>query len=521
MNRVFTQAALATVLLSATMFTSAASADSSTDNSSDSNTSEADRQAIAKQIQAASQGVAGDRSMRASTDPERDEFAKEQLGYGYGLQAYLYGLPSLRLEEFRFSSAQLTTLLGRSGMMAFSESANDGVQYNEWLHVRQLQNPKTRSGGSPNVDTLYSTAFYDLAAEPLVLALPAVGERYYTIQIVDANLSNVAYLGTRTTGQAAGDYLLAGPDWQGELPDGMQLLRLPSNQGFIAMRILVDGPKDVSNVIAVQNQFTMLPLAVQQGIRQPGNLPAIAEANKAGELSAYRRIVELAQRNPPQDAGSLGIWDSLAHIGMYLDRPFDAGSIDPAIKRGMLRAEQSAADIIAWKVKNRGYKSKTMWNVDTRGGSFGQDYLARAEGAIQGLVVHDPQEGMYFHSYHDGQGLPLDGSHDYTLHFEAGYLPPVDAFWSLTIYTSDFNLIDNPIDRYSIGDRSKGLHYNDDGSLTLNIQSTPPKEGTANWLPAPEGETFRLNFRMYVPKPVMRDESQLEKYLPPIIKSEP
>lgn len=474
---------------------------------------------IALQIMQAQQGISADKSMRASTDPKRDESAKEELGYALGLQAYLYGLPALRLEEFRSSTASTTPLLQRYRLMRFSESANDGVQYNEWLHVRQLQNPKVKRGGSPNVDTLYSTAFYNLAIGPQLLTVPAVSGRYYTIQFVDANLSNVAYIGTRTTGSGAGQYLLVGPDWQGTAPEGTVLLRLPTPEGLMAMRILVDGPDEVDRVIAIQDQFGLQPLASDHGERDISKGPAVPAVDKTGELSAYRRIVELVQRNPPQDPGSLGLWQSLAYIGMSLDQPFDPDYIDPAIKRGMVRAEATAADIIAWKVKNRGYKSRTLWSVDTRGGNFGQDYLARAESAIQGLMVHDPEEAMVFQSYHDGQGELLDGGNNYTLHFEADQLPPVDGFWSITIYNSEFNLVDNPINRYSIGDRTEGLQYNDDGSLTLSIQSSQPKEGSANWLPSPEGGGFRLNFRMYQPKPVMRDKAVLENYLPPLIKN--
>ena len=476
------------------------------------------KQTLAQQIKLYSQGAAADKSMRASTSSERDELAKEELGYAVGLQAYIYGLPSLRLEEFRYSSVRLAELLHNNGIMTFNDSVRDGVQYNEWLHVRELQSAKVKSGGSPNVDTLYSTAFYQLATGPLVLSVPAINDRYYTIQFVDSNLSNVAYIGIRTTGADAGRYLLAGPDWEGTPAEGIELLRLPTNEGFMAMRILVDGPDDLKNVTDLQDRFDLQPLQKQQEHTETSNVMAIVPPDKTGELSSYRRIVELAQRNPPKDSGTLSLWQSLAYIGLFLDKPFIPESIDPAIKRGMSRAESTAADILAWKVKNRGYKSRNFWSVDDRGGRFQQDYLARAESAVQGFIVHDPEEAMVFQAYHDGQGELLNGSEGYTLHFKADYLPPVEAFWSITVYTSSFNLVDNPIDRYSIGDRTEGLRYNDDGSLTLYIQPTRPEMGDSNWLPTPLGDTYRLNFRMYQPQPVMLDKTLQDYYLPPLVK---
>ncbi len=127
-------------------------------------------------------------------------------------------------------------------------------------------------------------------------------------------------------------------------------------------------------------------------------------------------------------------------------------------------------------------------------------------------------EGMYFHAYHDGKGELLNGGEDYTLHFPADYLPPVKAFWSLTAYTDDYNLVENDSGRYSVGDRSRGLKYNPDGSLTIHVQFTTPAEGASNWLPTPEGDLFRVNFRMYMPKPVMKEKDKLEAYLPPLVK---
>jgi len=458
------------------------------------------------------------KSMRASTDPERDKTAKEELGYALGMQAYLYGIPSLRLEEFRFGMHRVGSIASMLGTSHLMKGIGDGVQFNELLHVRVLSTPELKVGLTPNVDTTYSSMFYDLRTRPLVLSVPEIKDRYYSVQIVDAYLSNAAYIGTRATNSEAGKYLLVGPDWQEGIPEGLIPIRLPTNEGFLAIRILVDGQVDLAKVVEIQDQFDIRPLAASERHSEVILPVDVPKPNEDGELSQYRRIVELAQRNPPRDPRTLSMWQSFEYIGLSLDRPFDSNSIDPAIKKGMQRALKSTTDVIAWKVKYRGYKSKSKWNVDLRGGSYQQDYLARAEGAIQGLIVHDSDEGMYFHTYHDGKGELLNGGDDYKLHFTADYLPPVKAFWSLTAYTDDYNLVENDSGRYSVGDRSRGLKYNPDGSLTIHVQSTPPAEGASNWLPTPEGDLFRINFRMYMPEPVMKEKDKLEAYLPPLVK---
>lgn len=460
-----------------------------------------------------------DKALRASTDPQRDERAKEELGYSLGMQAYTYGLPSLRFEEFRFGLNRLAKAYAKKGLSTFSASSLDGGQFNEIIHVRMLSTPSLKLGVTPNNDTMYSSCFYQLKDEPLVLSIPNITDRYYSVQIVDGNLSNAAYIGTRATQARAGQYALVGPEWKGELPEGMTRIEVPTNEGFFAIRILVDGDEDTTAVAALQDQFTVSPLSSVLGESVVVSREEFPVPNTEGELSDYARIVDFAQRNPPQTQAGLAIWDSFQHLGMSLDDPFTPADIDPAIKKGMQRSISATKDLIAWKVKYRGHKSKNMWNIDLVGGNYGQDYLARAEGSIQGLVVHNAAEGMYFHTYHDGDGDVLSGDRAYSLTFSADYLPPVNAFWSLTGYTDDYNLVENDLQRYSIGDRTAGLKYNSDGSLTLRVQSTPPKEGVSNWLPSPEGGMFRLNLRMYMPKQDVLNKKSIEQYVPPLLKA--
>lgn len=195
---------------------------------------------------------------------------------------------------------------------------------------------------------------------------------------------------------------------------------------------------------------------------------------------------------------------------------FDAKNLDPSIQRGLARAVQAGIDIVKWKVKFRGTQSENKWNVDFVGGSYGTDYLARAEGAVQGLFVHSPEEAVYFHTYSDSKNEPLIGKNTYKLHFEKGQLPTTSefGFWSITMYGDDYQLVGNDINRYSIRKSTQGLKYNEDGSLDLYIQATPPEGNESNWLPTPKEGIFRLNFRVYLPDQSVRQWSTVEQYLP-------
>jgi len=454
-------------------------------------------------------------AMQASIDPERDKKAKEELGYIIGAQAYLYGISGLRMEEYRYGVNRLFNLVRRMNPDRVSDVGEDGVTYNEWSYLRILPNPNMKIGGSPNCDTLYGGVFYKLDKEPMVLTVPEIKDRYFSIQITDAFMSNDGYINPERK-HGPNNYLIVGPQWKGTVPRGLIPVRVHCNEGIIAVRILIDGPHEETVVNEIQARFDARPLSNYMNPGKPLKREPILKPDDSGELSEYRRIVRIAHRNPPQKDVDRTAWESFKYIGMSLDRPFDPDTIDPDIKRGMKRAIDTTHDIVAWKVKTRGYKSKSNWSVDRIGGSFGQDYLRRTVGVIQGLFIHDPSEALYFLTYHDEKGRLLNGDKRYTLHFDARHLPPVDAFWSITLYDKSYNLVENPINRYAISDRTKGLKHNRDGSLTIIMQSERPGKDDANWLPTPKGDNFRLTFRMYKPRKVMLAPDRLEDYLPPI-----
>jgi hypothetical protein len=473
--------------------------------------------AISTVVKLADADLSPNPAMQTSFDPERDEKAREELGYIIGSQAYLYGISGLRLENFRYGMRQLFKLAGRMNPDRINDVGEDGLIYNEYGYLKKLPNANMRFGASPNQDTLYGGIFYKVDKEPLVFTVPEIKGRYFNLQITDAFFSNDMYLNSKKdTGPYT--YLIMGPYWKGRVPENMIPVRLNCNEGYLAVRILVDGPHEYKLGNEIQAGFDAQPFTQYLTPDKPGKKEPIVKPDDSGDLSVYRRIVQIAHRNPPVKKIDQVAWESFQYIGMSLTQPFDPETIDPAIKRGMKRAIDSVHDIVAWKVKSRGYQAKTNWRVDLLGGSYGQNYLRRTESVVQGLFLHDPKEALYFLTYHDKNGELLNGDGNYTLHFQADQLPPVNEFWSITLYDKSYNLVENSIQRFAIGDRTKGLTYNKDGSLTLYLQSEKPESGESNWLPTPAGDNFRLTFRMYKPKEVMFNPETLEHYLPPVIK---
>ena len=224
-------------------------------------------------------------------------------------------------------------------------------------------------------------------------------------------------------------------------------------------------------------------------------------------------------RNPPppdQEAAVI----LLARGGIDVGQPMDVSKLDEPAHKGLVRAAQEGPEILKWKVKYRGTPYPTRWN-NLRPGDYGFDYLDRSLGALEGLFVHDRAEAEYFSTYEDGDAQLLDGSNNYVIRFDKDQIPPTmkNGFWSLTMYGADFQLVKNPIDRFSIGDRTKGLTYNPDGSLDIYVQNAPPKGYESNWLPCPPSGLFRINYRIYLPTKEAQDPATLGQYLPPIKKA--
>jgi len=353
---------------------------------------------------------------------------------------------------------------------------------------------------TPNSDTPYSLMFMDLRAEPIVLSVPAVEkERYYSVMLCDGNTFNYGYIGSRTTGNEAGDYLVAGPDWKGPTPAGIKKVFHSSTQFSIAVyRTQLFNPEDMPNVVKIQSGYKVQPLSAF--LKQPAP-PAVAainfpKINKELVETNFFEYLDFALQFAPAGPEEKEIRAKLAQIGKDLSPEQKA-----AVGLGMEEGEEKVDEAIS-----KFGKKINGWQVGAAQGDrayYHGDWMLRSVAAKVGIYGNDAAEAMYPLTKTMPDGEPLDGSkHNYTLTFPAGQLPPVNGFWSVTMYDgkSQF-LIKNPINRYLINSPMlPNMKKNADGSLTLYIQKdSPGADKESNWLPAPN-DLIYLVLRLYWPK---------------------
>jgi hypothetical protein len=386
-----------------------------------------------------------------------------------------------------------------------------------FVHRRVLASAADRGVTTPNNDTLYSSARLNLAAGPVKLAVPDTQGRYYSVAFVDAATDNFATLGQRTTGTRAGEFLIVGPDWVSPLPDGARVIRAPGNDVLVLLRIVVQGPSDVAAVQRLQDGFTLT--AMPSGSIGPAaaassaaSAPAAAEAPAArpDQPAAAERFLAIVNRmlarNPPPSYERV-LLERFAPVGVC-----GAGCSWDALPPPVQARWNALLPDMMTQLQRRAHDNAQRpngWSAPKPAiGDFGTDYELRAETALTGLLALAPAEAMYFTAREDGAHHALTGTHVYRLHLPPGSIP-VDGFWSLTMYEQNFDgrlyLVNNPIDRYAIGDRTPGLRRNRDGSIDIWIQRAEPgRSRRANWLPAPPGP-FVLTLRAYEPRLALRD----------------
>ena len=362
---------------------------------------------------------------------------------------------------------------------------------------------------TPNSDTPYSNVWLDLRAEPIVLSVPAVEKsRYYSVQLCDGNTFNYGYIGQRATGPDAGDYMVVGPDWKGETPAGIKkVFRSGTQFSLVIYRTQLFGPEDMPKVVKVQSGYKVQPLS--QYLKQPApppapavNFPKInAEMVKTGFFDYLGFALQFAPAGPDEK----DIRAKLARLGIGAGKTFAFKDLAPeqqaAVAQGMKDGEAKIEKYLA-----SGQKNINGWEVGSLFGDrafYSGDWLKRAAAAKGGIFGNDAVEAMYPMTKTLDNGQPLDGSkYNYTLTFAAGQLPPVNAFWSVTMYDGKTQLlIKNPINRYLINSPMlPSMKKNADGSLTLYIQKdSPGKDKESNWLPAPN-DLIYLVMRLYWPK---------------------
>ena len=438
--------------------------------------------------------------------PEDQVSWREQYAYSLGMATYPYAYPYLYMSQLRW---MWTTQDRDTRMVPY-------MPVNHFFHGHTLSTAEYRDGGSPNNDTIYSITWLNLSEEPIILSHPEMGERYFTFEIAGYDVDNFAYVGQRTTGSAAGDFAIYydkdGKDFDGQLPEGVKALPpSPTPWVLILGRTLVDGEEDLPNVAALQKKYRLTPLSYWEktknnpDVELPASRDVWAPYNpKKDPLASWRTINRAMTENPPA-AKEQAILDLLGEL--HIGPGKDLDNLDEDAKRGLARAAKDGHRMLV-KARNNMIGDEVTdfngWDAGPshkgRSGQVGK-YLYRGINHSKGIMSNDHEEAKYYTGVKDVQGNFLDASKaDYELTFAKGEEPPVEAFWSVTLYDETTNLVDNPLDRYALGDRSKGLKRNKDGSLTIYFQSqSPGKDKESNWLPAPEGR-FYATIRLYRPK---------------------
>ncbi|MFC9787082.1 DUF1254 domain-containing protein [Rhodococcus sp. NPDC127528] len=433
-------------------------------------------------------------------------------------KAYVFGFPLV----FNLNQVQRYVTSG--------VGSNPAAPFNQFSHAGSLAGPED-TFVSINNDTVYSMAQVDLTNGPVLLEVPDTGGAYYVLQFVDAWTDNFAYVGKRATGTGPGLYLLTPPAWTGEVPDGVTRIASPSTIASIVGRWACDGEADLPRVRALQERLTITPV----GAAEPAPGPPAPDPNVPSALAFWEMLRVYLQAYPPaaQDLPLLQSFESLGLLDWFVS-PYLAA--DPELTAALTAGEQAGhAGLVAALKSGAGDTVVNGWHLAYHAFDYNDDYFEigtinspewrigdrakaiglRAAAALGGLWGNHGYEAAYAPVYLDADGDELGGDHTYTLTF--AQTPPVDAFWSVTMYDlPDFYLVDNEIDRYSIGDRTPGLVYAEDGSLTVTLSVDEPEDAAAkaNWLPTPAGG-FRPLLRMYSPRPEVLDGTY---EIPPIVK---
>ncbi|WP_441241730.1 DUF1254 domain-containing protein [Tardiphaga sp. 768_D3_N2_1] len=433
----------------------------------------------------------------------------EQEASSIAADSYVYFYPLISMDVTR---KQLTNL---------EPGTSIGGPMNAFVNVPAFPPADMKAVVRPNFDTLYSSAWLDLTAEPLVLSVPDVGGRYYLMPMLDMWTDVFASPGWRTTGTQAGNYLITPPGWSGTVPSGMTRIGATTPYVWIIGRTKTDGPTDYEAVRRIQANYKLTPLSgwtqppkpVQQTIDRSVDVktpPKMQVDTMSGE-KYFAYAAELLKLHPTH-ATDQPIIAQMKRIGIEPGKTFDFNGLTPAVKKAIENAPETAQKLMAWKVPTLA-RVANNWsmNTDTMG-VYGNYYLKRAIVTQVGLGANLPEDAIYPLNLGDETGKPLDGSSKYTITFEKGATPPVQAFWSITLYDPDGFQVANPLNRFAVSSWMP-FKVDADGSLTLYFQNeSPGKDKEQNWLPAPKGP-FNLTMRLYAPK----SEALTGRWNPPVV----
>ena len=413
-------------------------------------------------------------------------------------EAYIYGFPLVDSYRIHYSY--------------FVDKKNPAYKttWNKIFNTARVYTPEDKAIQTPNSDTPYSFIGVDLRTEPLVITVPEVEKgRYYSAQFIDMYTFNFAYIGSRATGNDSATYLLAGPKWKGEMPKEVKsIIKSETELAFVLFRTQLINADDIENVKEIQEVYKVQTLSEFLGKPAPAAAPAIdfIKPLSPGEQKTstdFYKVLNFVLQFCPTHASEIELMKRFSKLGIGGNQDFDASALSPEIRKAV---EEGMAD--AWKEFAEFKKTQIDTGKRTSGDAFGtreylkNNYIDRMAAAILGIYGNSKEEAVYPLYFVDSDGEKMDGSkHHYILRFPAGQLPPVHAFWSLTLYELPASLLSaNPLNRYLINSPMlPHLKKDPDGGLAIYIQhESPGKDKESNWLPAPAGP-FICILRLYWP----------------------
>lgn len=427
-----------------------------------------------------------------------DASIDEGEAYEIGIEAYLYFYPLVTMDVSR----RIFTNVPPGAKAGFGPA-------NTFHHLRKFPDANFRDVVRPNFDTLYSSAWLDLSHGPVVLSAPDTNGRYYLLPMLDMWTDVFAVPGSRTSGTAAHQWLVTPKGWTGDIPEGMERIEAPTTYVWIIGRTQTNGPEDYEEVNRIQDGFKITPLT-QEGKQAAQakfvadqtvdmETPPLIQVNSMPANQYFSYAAEVMKINQPH----ITDWSQLQRlkrIGIAPGESFDFEKAPAAVRAGLERAAPAALRLMKETAPSIA-RITNGWQVSTDTmGVYGNFYRKRAIIAQIGLGANQPEDSIYPLNLYDADGQPVVGGKTYILHFDKGETPPVNAFWSLTMYDEQGFPTPNPLNRFAIGDRDN-LKFNADGSLDIYIQhESPGADKESNWLPSPPSGKLGLTLRLYAPK---------------------
>jgi hypothetical protein len=423
-------------------------------------------------------------------------------------------LLSLAIETYIFGFASVEIYRTMDQVAGSDRRAGSHFAFNIFFHERRPPSAADDWLAAPNTEILYSNAWLDVSAEPVMLQVPEMGNRYYVLQFIDFFANSFAHVGTRTTGNRAGSFTITGPNWQGALPAGAAEIKSPTNFVWIFGRISIGGDRELDAVHRQQDRLKLISLGAPG--KQESSFEHWPPYRASCKLDFFTNLDQVLRHNgaPAQDAALIA---RLPQLGLTLECPFRPDFIEPPLQSILDEAIGLGHHRISERESQfEEFSPGWIWE-GLSAGSYGRDHHSRAASAKAGLGILRAEEAIYPFAYVDDQGEPLDGVHSYQLTFGPGELPQAGISWSVTVYElPHYRLVKNPLNRYALGTASGQLRPDRNGFLDLILQAEQPAEGVLNWLPTPRSGSFVVAIRIFGP-----GEALLRgmRHLPPVARS--